>query len=77
MLPYSIMKYSKKKGGSPAYALLRQQGSLSTINPVNSSVPLTYFRTDNVSLEQQLRQAFQNKFSHLKENSDSESSDEF
>ena len=35
------------------------------------------FRTDNVSLEQQLRQAFQNKFSHLKENSDSESSDEF
>ena len=35
------------------------------------------FRSDNQSLEQQLRQAFQSKFSHLKENSDSESSDEF
>lgn len=43
------MKYSKKKGGSPAYALLRQQGLLSNINPVNNSVPLTYLRTDNVS----------------------------
>ena len=43
------MKYSNKRGGSPAYALLREQGLLSTINPINSSVPLTHLRTDNVS----------------------------
>lgn len=43
------MKYSKKKGGSPAQLLLQQQGMLSTINPIDSSKPLTYFQTNNVS----------------------------
>lgn len=43
------MKYSQKKGGSPAYHLLKQQGLLSQINPLNNSKPLTYFKTDNVS----------------------------
>jgi len=41
------MKYSKR-GGSPAYELLKQEGLLSTINPVDSSKPLTYYQTDNV-----------------------------
>ena len=41
------MKYSKR-GGSPAFELLKQEGFLSTINPVDSSKPLTYYQTDNV-----------------------------
>lgn len=43
------MKYSKKRGGSPAYELLRQEGLLSTINPHSSNMPLTTHLSGNVS----------------------------
>ena len=43
------MKYSKKRVGSPAYELLRQEGLLSTINPHSSNMPLTTHLSGNVS----------------------------
>ena len=43
------MKYSKKRGGSPAYELLRQEGFLSNINPHSSNMPLTTHLSGNVS----------------------------
>ena len=43
-----MRKYSKR-GGSPAYELLKQEGLMSTVNPVDSSKPLTYIQSGNVS----------------------------
>ena len=43
------MKKYSKRGGSPAYELLKQEGLLSTVNPVDSSKPLTYIQSGNVS----------------------------
>ncbi len=43
------MKKYSKRGGSPAYELLKQEGFMSTVNPVDSSKPLTYVQSGNVS----------------------------
>ena len=43
------MKKYSKRGGSPAYELLKQEGLMSAINPVDSSKPLTYVQSGNVS----------------------------
>jgi hypothetical protein len=43
------MKKYSKRGGSPAYELLKQEGFMSAINPVDSSKPLTYVQSGNVS----------------------------